>query len=450
MAKFILRPGQGALRDMTQIDWSQVLGFATAARSTSTLRLYDDAANEAVLSGTGLAYGGGGPGGLRSGTVEALRLTRADKTVLEASGLSVAAASLATAYAASNDLGLTRLLLAGHDRILATDLSETLAGYDGNDSILGMAGNDKIFGGAGHDILSGGSGNDALLGESGNDLLLGGSGNDRLYGDIGNDTLSGDSGNDALYGGDGDDRILGGSGNDALYAGNGNDLGFGGIGEDRLFGESGNDRLFGDTGNDTLYGGPGNDTLDGGFGNDTLYGEAGDDLIFGGYGNDSLGGSDGNDRLYGGPGADSLFGETGADLLSGGSGTDRLFGAAGNDTLIGDTGADSLYGGAGADRFVFVSLADSTRQAADYIDDFTRADGDRIDLSAVDADSGQSGTQDFSYIGTQGFSGDAGELRWVRTASATYIQADVDGDGAADLMITIGKSIDLSRTDFIF
>lgn len=144
-----------------------------------------------------------------------------------------------------------------------------------------------------------------------------------------------------------------------------------------------------------------------------------------------------------------LFGEIGADLLNGGSGKDRLFGAAGNDTLIGSTGADSLYGGAGADLFVFVSLSDSTRQARDYIDDFTRADGDRIDLSALDADSGQRGAQDFSYIGKQDFSGDAGELRWVRTAHATYVQADVDGDGAADLVIVIGKSIDLSQTDFI-
>ena len=449
MAKIILRPGQGALRDMTQIDWSQVLGFASISRSPSALRLYDNAANEALLSGTGLAYGGGGPGGLRSGTVEALHITRAGKTLFEASGLSVAAASLATVYAASNDLGFTKLLLAGHDRILATDLAETLAGYGGNDTILGMGGDDKIFGGAGHDVLSGGSGNDALLGESGNDLLLGGSGNDRLYGDIGNDTLSGDDGNDALYGGDGDDRMLGGSGNDSLYAGNGNDLAFGGTGDDQLYGEAGNDRLFGDTGNDTLYGGTGNDTMDGGFGNDTLYGEAGDDLIFGGFGDDWLAGSDGNDRLYGGQGNDTLFGETGADLLNGGSGNDRLYGAAGNDTLIGGIGADSLYGGAGADLFVFVSLSDSTSKSRDYIDDFTRADGDRIDLSALDADSGQRGLQDFTYIGKQDFSGDAGELRWVRKASATYVQADVDGDGAADLVILIGKSIDLSRTDFI-
>lgn len=142
MAKIILRQGQGALRDMTQIDWSQVLGFARASRSPSALRLYDNAANEAVLSGTGLGYGGAGPGGLRSGTISALRITRVDKTVLEVSGLSVAAASLASAYAASNDLAFTKLLLAGHDRILASDQAETLAGYDGNDTILGMAGDD--------------------------------------------------------------------------------------------------------------------------------------------------------------------------------------------------------------------------------------------------------------------------------------------------------------------
>ncbi|MDQ7776683.1 calcium-binding protein [Paracoccus aminovorans] len=259
MAIITLRQGQGAIRDMTLIDWSQVLGFARAGRSAMQLRLFDDASNQAVLTGSGLAYGGGGPGGLRAGMVQELRITRVGQTVFEAAGLVLSAAALADAYARSDDGAVTRLLMAGADVLRATDLAETLAGYAGADTILGMGGSDKIFGGAGGDRLLGGAGDDTLLGEAGDDLLSGGIGHDTLYGDAGKDTLSGDAGkdtlsgeagNDALYGGDGNDRLLGGAGADSLYAGNGADLAYGGDGADRLYGEAGNDSLFGGNGND--------------------------------------------------------------------------------------------------------------------------------------------------------------------------------------------------------
>ncbi|WP_246175178.1 calcium-binding protein [Paracoccus limosus] len=449
MAAIVFRPGAGALRDMTLIDWSVFLDLPEASRSATRLRLSDSAGHVALLTGTGLLYGGAGPGGLSGGTLQGLRIAQGTQTVFEASGLAVSLAPLAGAYARSDDNALTRLLLAGHDRVQGTDLADTLTGYAGNDTLLGLGGHDKIFGGTGNDWLLGGAGNDTLLGEAGNDLLSGGLGHDVLYGDIGDDTLSGDAGNDALYGGDGNDRLLGGLGDDTLYGGNGHDLAFGSAGADRLYGEAGNDRLFGDLGNDTLYGGTGNDTLDGGLNNDTLYGEAGDDLLYGGFGDDWLGGGTGNDSLFGGPGNDQLFGEDGDDLLSGGLGNDRIFGGAGNDRIYGNTGADSLYGGAGADMFVFLAPSDSTPQARDYIDDFSRADGDRIDLSAIDANSKLQGAQDFTYIGKQAFSGTAGELRWLRTANATYVQADLDGDGTADFAIMIGKSIDLAVGDFL-
>ena len=89
------------------------------------------------------------------------------------------------------------------------------------------------------------------------------------------------------------------------------------------------------------------------------------------------------------------------------------------------------------------------RRARDHIDDFTHAEGDRIDLVAIDADSLADGNQAFTYIGEQSFSGTAGELRWLRTADATYVQADVNGDRVADLAIIIGKSIDLHASDFL-
>ena len=127
----------------------------------------------------------------------------------------------------------------------------------------------------------------------------------------------------------------------------------------------------------------------------------------------------------------------------------QVYGGAGDDIFHGGSGPDSLYGGAGADVFVFVDRVDSPSPKRDYLDDFSASQRDRIDLSGMDADLKQSGNQDFTYLGPQTFSGKAGELRWVRTASETSVEADLNGDAVADFAIQVGKSIDLNLSDFL-
>uniref|UniRef100_UPI002B498174 type I secretion C-terminal target domain-containing protein n=1 Tax=Aeromonas caviae TaxID=648 RepID=UPI002B498174 len=134
---------------------------------------------------------------------------------------------------------------------------------------------------------------------------------------------------------------------------------------------------------DTLLGGDGNDILFGQGGDDFLYGGAGNDTLFGGSGNDTLYGESGNDRLYGGSGNDTLYGGTGNDILSGGLGNDILIGGAGNDILMGDAGADT-----------FTWLKGDTeagKVAKDYIVDFSKSEGDKLDLSdLLDSDGSKS------------------------------------------------------------
>ncbi|MGE6171439.1 VCBS domain-containing protein, partial [Aeromonas media] len=134
---------------------------------------------------------------------------------------------------------------------------------------------------------------------------------------------------------------------------------------------------------DTLYGGDGNDILFGQGGDDFLYGGAGNDILFGGSGNDTLYGESGNDILSGGSGNDTLYGGTGNDVLSGGLGNDILVGGLGNDILKGDAGSDT-----------FTWLKGDTeagKVAKDYIVDFSKSEGDKLDLSdLLDSDGSKS------------------------------------------------------------
>jgi Ca2+-binding RTX toxin-like protein len=162
-------------------------------------------------------------------------------------------------------------------------------------------------------------------------------------------------------------------------------------------------------------------------GKDQLFGMDGDDTLFGGSDADRLDGGAGNDVLRGGDGDDRLAGGEGRDILRGDSGADRLDGGAGDDLIYGGYGRDDLTGGAGADRFVFLSVAEMGHGSQrDIIRDFDPL-WDRLDLSAI-----QPG---LTYIGTSGFQGLAGSVRFGAAASVLHI--DLDGDRVADGMLTL-------------
>ena len=242
-----------------------------------------------------------------------------------------------------------------------------------------------------------------IIGNNRSNLLFGTNSADTISGRGGNDVLIGRGGDDSIYGGDGSDRIDGGRGNDFIDGG------------------SGSDRIDGGRGNDVIGGGSGNDTIDGGSGNDRILGGAG------------------NDRIDGGSGNDVVDGGTGNDLLSGGSG---------DDTLIGGAGADQLTGGSGSDRFVFLSASDSPAASGwDRITDFTQG-RDKIDLTAFP------GSHDLNWSGTT-----AGIRYGVwfdhsgtgTSLNSTFVYADTNGDGTADLKFELRNTsgLTLTSSDFI-
>lgn len=210
--------------------------------------------------------------------------------------------------------------------------------------------------------------------------------------------------------------------------------------DDDITGTDNDDVINGGGGNDTIHGGDGNDAISGGDGNDLLYGDAGNDILIGGPGNDELHGGDGNDQLYGNAGTDRLFGDAGDDKLFATNGKDRLDGGSGDDILTGMKGRDILTGGTGADTFVFETRGDSRGgKRSDTITDFNESEGDRIDLSQFKLD----------FVGRDRFSGDDGELRFTFKHGDTFIQADLDGNGKAEVSIRIDGHIRLEADDFM-
>jgi Ca2+-binding RTX toxin-like protein len=162
--------------------------------------------------------------------------------------------------------------------------------------------------------------------------------------------------------------------------------------------------------------------------------------------NDTLNGAGGNDSLNGLAGNDLLLGFGGNDTLSGLTGNDTLDGGAGSDLLISGAGRDVMTGGTGADLFRFTALADSVvGTSRDLITAFSRAEGDRVDLATIDANTRLSGDQAFAFIGDAGFGRIAGQLRFA----GGVLQADLNGDARADMEIAIQGVSTLLAADFV-
>ncbi len=144
--------------------------------------------------------------------------------------------------------------------------------------------------------------------------------------------------------------------------------------------------------------------------------------------------------------ADFLTGTDSSDKISGAAGNDTLTGATGNDTLNGGAGKDLLVGGKGADIFVFIIDNNNSR---DTISDFSHQDGDKIDLSIIDANEKLAGDQAFAFIGNAAFSktNAAGQLRFDVTSKILY--GSTDADIAPEFSIQFNGVSSLIASDFV-
>lgn len=260
-------------------------------------------------------------------------------------------------------------------------------------------------------FLNLGSGNNSLSSSSNSNL--------QINGQAGNDTIQ-----------------LFGTGSDTIYTGSGTDFVFAGAGNDTVFGGSQNDKLIGYDGNDKLFGGSGDDILEGDFGADVLSGGSGNDKLFGGAGADVMTGGIGNDELFGDHDG-SPTSLQGRDTLSGGFGNDKIHGG-GN--------ADVMFGNDGADQFIFDHVNDFVAGHPDFIGDFSHAEGDKIVLTPVDANSILPGNQNFVF--TDGPSTQAGTV-WLGDAvnGQQHVFMNING-GAADLEI-VAKFDDANMTTLL-
>jgi Ca2+-binding RTX toxin-like protein len=142
------------------------------------------------------------------------------------------------------------------------------------------------------------------------------------------------------------------------------------------------------------------------------------------------------DVLTGGKYNDQISGLSGNDILSSKNGADIVKGGTGNDILIGGLGKDALYGGLGNDTFRYESILDSKVSQADDIFDFKI--GDKIDLTAIDANLLKTGNQAFKELVVGDlFKGFINSASLFFDKSTHILYGNIDSDSKPEFSISL-------------
>lgn len=171
MAIVKLQGSGGEGIDFRDFDVSDLFEYKFSTRTTTTLRVYDDADDFARFSGAGLTYKvvAGKLADITGGTFNSIRIVDSGVAEMSFSDFSRSAVKLYDFYQKDDSVGALNFLLSGNDTITGTDRADHILGKNGADAIAGMGGRDFIDGGNGNDRLHGGGGPDVLKGGAGSD-----------------------------------------------------------------------------------------------------------------------------------------------------------------------------------------------------------------------------------------------------------------------------------------
>ncbi|MFD1983545.1 calcium-binding protein [Mesorhizobium newzealandense] len=459
-------------------------------------RFFDDASNYTLFQGSGFTYSAGVPTG---GTITSVLYVVAGGTVLQITGLNVAATDVVSFVLNNDTMGLLNLALSGNDTLNGTPLHDVLYGFGGADTLNGGAGADTMQGGIGNDtywvdnvgdhvIEVNGQGTDNvqsyvsfnMSGQEIENLALRGAASINGTGNSIANVINGNSGNNIIDGLGGADTMSGAQGNDTYYVDNAGDHVIETIGQgtDNVqayvsFNLSGQELenlqlrsaasingtgnsianvIGGNSGNNIINGLGGADTMSGAQGNDTYYVDNASDHVV-----ETIGQGTDNVQAYvsfnlTGQELENLQLRTPASINGTGNSIANVIGGnSGNNVINGLGGNDTLSGAQGQDTFVFTTALNASTNV-DHITDFSVVDDTLQVDNLIFAALGGNGTltADQFIKNTTGLAGDGNDHIIYETDTGwLYYDSNGSAAGGSTHFATLAANLAMTNADFV-
>jgi hypothetical protein len=129
-----------------------------------------------------------------------------------------------------------------------------------------------------------------------------------------------------------------------------------------------------------------------------------------------------------------------------GSPSAHLYGGNSENNLVAGYGREYLTGGSGANVFTYL-VPNGQQVLPSVIGNFDPAK-DVIDLSHIDANLTAAGSQSFTFIGTNAFTGGGAQVRYQQSGGGTIVQATLAGDTSPDIVINLSGLYNLTAANF--
>lgn len=162
----------------------------------------------------------------------------------------------------------------------------------------------------------------------------------------------------------------------------------------------------------------------------------------------------GDDVISGNKYSDIIKSGAGNDTLIGNAGNDVLYGESNNDILRGGSGKDTLYGGTGIDYFDFDKITESgiNSTTRDVIKDFSKSQGDKIDLRTIDAKAGFTLNDTFSFLSsapTNNSPSQSSNGKVWYSSGVLYGSTDTDKAAEFSIQVTLSGITTTNASDYI-
>ena len=124
--------------------------------------------------------------------------------------------------------------------------------------------------------------------------------------------------------------------------------------------------------------------------------------------------------------------------LAGSIDNNIIIGNDGTNIIYGREGKDTMTGGGATDAFIWFSVDEIGlfNFDPDIVTDLNRAESDFLHFTNMDADETVAGNQDFTFIGTAGFTA-PGQINWFTDGTNTFIQLNTNADLTVDGIIQV-------------